>query len=134
MSIYVPRLRNMDKVKQKIDNIKWGYRGVAVEAFGEWMLGNESRGLKHYPPKPTGSTYVRTFNLRNGWQLRNTGDGVNVRVVNPVKYAAYVQGNDTQAWMHAGRWRVVAQVFEDNFKGAIRHAQAAVNALIKANK
>jgi hypothetical protein len=131
MSIYIPKLRNLDKVKRKIDRIKWGYKGVAVEAFAEWMIGTPARGLKHYPPKPAGSKYVRTFNLRNAWE--KVGIGTNTRIRNLMSYAGFVQGDKTQAWMHVGRWRIVSQVMADNFKGAIRHAQAAVNKLIKAN-
>ncbi len=133
MSLYAAKPRNIDKIKQKLDTIQHGLKGHATEAVAEWMIGNESRGLQHYPAKPEGSTYNRTYNLRFGWIAKNWGDGTQVRIVNTVPYAGYVQGDKDQAWMHVGRWRTVNQVIASNIKGAIRHAQSVVNKFIKMN-
>lgn len=74
-----------------------------------------------YPPKPTGSTYVRTGTLGRTLGSGNSYNGI--RTVKPgqgrlmsaewgsrLKYAPYVIGEKEQAWMHKGRWWTVATV------------------------
>jgi|APSaa5957512622_1039677.scaffolds.fasta_scaffold13554_1 hypothetical protein len=102
-------------------------RGIATEAAAEYLLGNERRGLRYYPRRRPKQKYVRTFKLRNGWQL--LGEGAKARVENNVPYAPFVQG-ERQAWMHAGRWRPYTKVAEDNTKGMIQAADRKVQKYI----
>ena len=70
--------------------------------------------LKEYPPPPLGSTYVRTGNLGRGWTITSRSNGYTLR--NPVSYTKYVHGNAyglEQAWMHAGRWRLLRDEVEE---------------------
>lgn len=87
--------------------------------------------LQEYPPAPAGSTYVRTFALKNGWQELLVLSGNRLGLVeNPVAYAPYVQDPDSQAAVHAGRWQTTedvarekeaaaAAIYEDYIQGLI---------------
>lgn len=75
-----------------------------------------------YPPKPAGSTYIRTGNLGTGlgssmsggatggmptiYQTRRLGVGAYVSEVgsSTPHYNELVIGEGRQAWMHQGRW------------------------------
>lgn len=86
-----------------------------------------------YPPERPGQTYVRTYTLRDGWSrppvLQATPNGLEGRLGNETKYGPYVQGHDTQAWMHRGRWQTNLSILRklepriaNRFKRAIEKA------------
>ncbi len=111
------KIRNNDKLANKLSKLPYGVRGKACEAATLALLGKEGsapKGLRYYPPKPANSTYVRTFTLRGGWQASKWGDGTKIKIINAVPYAPFVQGNKEQAWMHKGRWRTVSKIISDN--------------------
>lgn len=62
--------------------------------------------MQTYPPPPPTSTYRRTRNLGNRWETRvvATGGQIGAQVFNPVGYGPFVQGQETQARVHRGRW------------------------------
>ena len=67
--------------------------------------------FQDYPPPPAGSTYVRTFFLKNSWSTKQgTGDILGIVQSVGVPYAPFVQG-DSQAFMQIlealrqGGWR-----------------------------
>ena len=111
------KVRNLGEVSNAISSMPLGLRGEAADAASDYLLGNEQRGLRHYPAQRPGQKYIRTYNLRSGWQ--KDGKGVQIALHNSVEYAPYVQGDDTQAWMHAGRWHTVTQIFQSNIDGMI---------------
>ena len=121
------KIRNNDKLAKKLSGLPYGVRGKACEAAAFALMGNERKGLKYYPPKPSGSSYVRTYDLRFGWRASKWGDGTKIKIVNAVPYAGFVQGDGQQAWFHKGRWRTVSKVIDDN-KTAIDNA---INAEVK---
>lgn len=57
--------------------------------------------MKVYPPKPEGSTYQRTMQLRNRWTFGVDDDGSKAIIGNYTPYAPYVQGREKQTWYHA---------------------------------
>ncbi len=78
--------------------------------------------LQTYPP-PTGGSYERTGDLGRGWaesgavQADASGtnqfaDRVSVTLRNSVEYAGWVQGPDTQAAVHQGRWETTQQALD----------------------
>ena len=125
------KIRNDESIAKKISEVPWGARGAATEAAALVIMGNEQTGLKHYPPKPSGSVYTRTYALRFGWQAQKWGDGTGMRIVNGVEYAPYVQGSDAQAWMHKGRWKTVAEVISSNAALINLRIDQAVNRFLK---
>ena len=99
-------------------------KGPMTEAAAVYLVGNYRRGLRHYPKKRPLQKYVRTFKLRRGWLVEYSRTKTRVR--NNVPYAPFVQGDNTQAWMHAGRWRTTSKVASDNEKGMTRAATLAM--------
>ena len=111
------KIRNNDKLADKLSKLPWGVRGKACEAAAFALMGNKgntAKGLQYYPPKPSASKYVRTYDLRFGWQAQKWGDRTKIRITNAVPYAPFVQGDGQQAWMHKGRWRTVSKIISDN--------------------
>lgn len=71
--------------------------------------------MKAYPPQRAGSSYVRTFQMRQAWRLEKHSAG-QFSIVNMARsrgrlYAHWVVGLQ-QAWMHAGRWWQAMRVVE----------------------
>lgn len=110
------KIRGNDKLSKKFDGLPRGVRGRACAAAAFVLMGNERKGLKYYPAKPAASTYVRTYDLRFGWQASKWGDGTKIKIVNAVPYAGFVQGDNQQAYMHKGRFRTVSKILDDNKK------------------
>ena len=87
------------------------------------------------PPKPAGSQYIRTFDMRDNWnrQVRDVPDGVIGEVTNRNHpYVHLVMGEQTQVRLHRGRWPTdedivnrlsdqTAQLFDDAVRRAIGH-------------
>lgn len=118
------KIRGMDEFKSYIDDIARNSRGVATETITDYLIGNESRGFKHYPP-PMGQKYKRTGILRGGWMRR--GERTTSRAENTIYYSPFVQGTGTQAhWAQGYGWRNVAQIIATNIAGACRAAEAAI--------
>lgn len=151
------KTRGLKEFTDYIGSLARNVRGLVTEAITDWLIGNQSRGLKHYPPYKyvtRRAAYGRTFSserqrryvmakissgqidpgaphrtgrLQRGWVKQ--GKGVNARAVNQVAYAAHVMSTTDQARQPARvGWRKVAQVIADNMAGAIRHAEAAIRA------
>lgn len=105
-------------------------RGPMTEAASWELVGNTRRGLKHYPLKPKKSRYKRTYILREGWGF--TKYGAAIKVINPVKYAPYVQGDKEQAWMHKGLWDIVSVTVEKNWERMVAAAEKALSKYLKS--
>jgi hypothetical protein len=119
-----------DNLVELIESLPRNLRGPVVETASVYLVGNEYRGLKHYPPRP-GSQYIRTYNLRAGWQI--LGEGVKTRIFNDVEYAPFVQGDNTQAWMHVGIWKTISETADSNQAGMMRAVDQRVAREIKAH-
>jgi len=121
------KLRGNPELEEKLEQLPYGYKRVALEAFTDYTIGDERHGLKWYP-EPRGQTYVRKYNLRNGWGVKDTQGGYRPVIYNDIPYAPHVPN----MWGRGGRidygWRQYADIIKSNFNGAIRHARAAVNA------
>lgn len=80
--------------------------------------------MRNYPPKRPRQRYVRTYKLRDAWQVKKLATGYTVK--NGTKYANYVIGtpqgrigNGGQAWMHVGRWLLFRDVAEHEVSKAL---------------
>lgn len=128
MTIKIGKVRNIENVNAYIDSVKRGLKGIATEAVAEYMIGNEQRGLQHYPPEKEWYTHKRTYATRFGWQVKNWGDGTRVKIVNTAKHAIYPY---TRWAGSPWGWRTIPERVESNIKGAIRHAKSIVGKFIK---
>jgi hypothetical protein len=157
------KVRNLEQVKKWISALPRKYRGAATKAMAEWFIGTGQRGLKRYPPykyvsrkSAYGKTFVsdkqrryvmakiregridpgvphRTGNYQRGWNIQ--GEGVKIKIVNQVPYAQFVGGDETQARLNKKvGWRTISVIISTNIKGAIRHAEAAINKITKGTK
>lgn len=63
--------------------------------------------LRFYPAPPANSTYIRTYRLRDGWNvhLAHEGNGFAVILTNDVSYAKYVVGSLAKAKAAAARFQ-----------------------------
>lgn len=118
------------KIKNWLRSIKGGGIKAALTALGEYFVGNEAHGLKHYPP-PRPSKYVRTYTLRAGWTY-TVPQGNKLYVSNRVDYAGYVQGDPPAAHMRKRGWRGWRAVVASNMAGALRHGKAALMQWIRS--
>ena len=71
---------------------------------------------RNYPPPPAGSTYTRTYVLRDGWadvEVDTSPGRIEADIYNTVDYAEFVYG-PAQAAVHSGRWPTDAALVDEN--------------------
>ena len=118
------KTRGFSEVQAMLKDLPYGAKKVVLPAVSEYLLGDDRHGLKHYPP-PKGQKYVRTYKLKDGWDIQS--DIYRQRIVNNIYYAPFVPNR----WAHYG-WRQWAQVIADNMDGAMRHANAKLNEWLRS--
>ena len=156
--------KGIPELRRYLDGLMRGVKIHAVRAFMEYLIGDQTHGLKHYPvynyitrEQAYGQTFVadrqrrwffaalkdgkigepgyphRTGELQRGWEYKELNSNwTQATIENQVPYSGYVMGNVGQARLNSmAGWRNVMTVIADNFRGAIRHAQAAVNAYLR---
>lgn len=156
-------VRGVEKLKAFFAKLPAAARKIAAPAVAEYIIGNESHGLKHYHAYKhiaradvyspifksdkqrayvmasirSGAIKVgenRHGNLRDGWKQNPQGGGYGARIYNAVPYAQYVQGDGSQSRIHkAMGWRTMMAVVNTNIKGAMKKAEQAVQDWIQKN-
>lgn len=122
-------VRGLAELERKLKQVPYGTRKEAVQAATVYLIGDDTHGLKHYPP-PKGQKYKRTGRLKAGWN--KTASEYNPVIRNQVPYAAAVPVVwGSGGWINYG-WRMWMDVIQSNMKGAIRSAQAAVSKKLRA--
>ena len=153
--------REIKDVQDMLEGVKKGAKSVIVPAVNEYLIGDESHGLKHEPAynyvdRTTAYGFpfftdkqrkyffwalgegiinpgsgYRSHEFQNGWKVR--GDLYRQTIYNDVPYGKYLMGNDTQARQPAAvGWRTISDVIASNIKGAIRHANAVFGKWLKS--
>lgn len=117
------KMRGQDAVENMLKDVPYGAKQIVLPAVSEYIVGNESHGLRYYPPQTT-QVYDRTYELRGGWHVE--GDVYRQRITNSVGYSPYVP-----RWKQYG-WRAWADVVASNMQGALRSANAKLSAWLKA--
>ena len=79
-----------------------------------------------YPKERIGQKYVRTYRLRDSWEIGRKSSGTleGYTIKNDTPYAPYVMGDaygNRQAWMHIStdqgkRWTMTRDIVEDEIK------------------
>lgn len=120
-------VRGIDQLKKFFSELTPAARKAAVKGASEYLVGNDSHGLRHYVSYKhvtRKSAYGRTFEsdkqrryvmakirsgeitpgranrtntLKRGWAYKLQGGGFGARVYNPVPYAHFVMGDEGQA-------------------------------------
>jgi len=130
-----------------------GVKDEATRSVAEYLVGDSSHGLKHYPPYKYISMqrayggfisdkqrrYVmamikegkirpgqdnRTGNLSANWEYK--AQGGRYTITNDTPYAKYVQGGQQSNMHNLIGWRQTLQTVKDNLAGAYRHANANI--------
>ncbi len=151
-------VRGVEEVQAFIKKVPYGAVKIALNAIGEYFLGNDIHGLRHYEPYKYVSrkrAYGQTFqsdkqrrwfwanggpdmigNNRTGatasaWQMKETNSGYGITLENKSEGAKWIW-SDKQARQPAmvGH-RTAREKIASNMAGAMRHARAAVSAYLK---
>lgn len=151
-------VRGLDGLRKFLKDAPRGCTVEAIRAYAEYLLGNEQRGLRHYPARVQhgkdnpyqwqsekqrkayfasngfgkGIPYQRTGDLGRAWHIVERMDGYQSRIVNDLDYADFVQGVVQQRGHWADKWRKARDIVATNTQGAIHAAQLAVNRWLKA--
>jgi len=149
------KIRGVEEINNFFKSLPHGTMKAAIAAFTEYLLGDDSHGLRHAPPRRThgpGNPYKwqsekqrkayfasngfgggipsrRTGAVNRGWQA--SVDPYRKTVFNRLNYARYVMGARQQMGHAVDGWRKVAKVIADNMKGGMLRARQAVARWIK---
>lgn len=102
--------KNMQDLSREIPRISKDH----IKKLGKRVIDQ----MKKYPPQRAGSTYVRTYRLRDSWKVVENTKGIQIRADasrNGRKYDEYVVGGpegEGQAWMHVGNWLLFRDVVD----------------------
>ena len=151
--------RSLKKVQKMLEDLPKGAKSIIVPAFNEYLIGDESHGLKHEP----GYNYVdrtsaygfpfftdkqrryffwalgegiinpgqdnRTHNFRDNWKVR--GDLYRQTIYNDVPYGKWLMSEGQARQPAQVGWRRISEVVKSNMKGAIRYAKQKLNEWFK---
>lgn len=147
--------------KEIIDFLSILPRGVkiaAMSAYAEYLIGDESHGLKYNPPRVThdadnpylwqsekqrraffatdgfggGIPHERTGETTNAWTLQvKDSNWTSAKIVNDSPGAYWVQGEGQQRGHKADGWRRDVAIIASNAAGAMSKAIAAVQAWLQ---
>jgi hypothetical protein len=151
--------RGVQEAQDFVKDLPYQTKQVASDAIAEYLVGDESHGLKHEAPyhyvSPFQSysddpakaarqrgwifthldqigTGIRTHAMQAAWKIARTGAGA-VQISNNSDGIQFVMGNDKQSRQSdAVGWRKVSENIQDNMAGAVRHAVAKINEYLKA--
>lgn len=86
------------------------------------------RDMQEYPIQRVGSTYRRTGTLGRLWttRIQQSGQYMEGKVGNRVKYAPFVQSRQFQARVHRGRWQTDERVVNLNARTIVRDFEATI--------
>ena len=153
-------VRNNEAIQKFIRRVvPYGAVKVALEAIAEYLLGDESHGLRHAPAykyvtrkKAYGQTFSsdkqrrrfwanggpamignhRTGATQEGWKAKPTNNGYGFTLTNSAPGAYWTMSDRGQANQpRLAGWRKASEVVASNLAGAMRAGRAAVAALIR---
>ena len=155
-------IRGIKEIQAFFRKLPRGSLRAGMRAFGEYILGNEQRGLRHSEPYKyvsRKSAYGITFftekqrrwfwanggpdmigNNRTGesakaWTLVEKNNGYKISLQNQTRAAFYTRDDKGQARQPAKvGWRKTSAVVAANAAGAMRSANAAVKKWIADNR
>lgn len=156
------RVRNIEAVQSFLRSVPKGALKVALEAFTEYVIGNDAHGLKHNDPykyvsrkSAYGVSFFtekqrrwfwanggpdmigkpRTGATSEAWKAVPSSNEYQYKIVNNTAGGYYTRDDKGQARQPAKvGWRKVSQVLADNYLGGIRAAVAAVKRYLKDKK
>ena len=157
MDIKIGPPKNIDSVLRHLKNLPYGTKREAVIGVAEHLVGDEQHGFSHDDPyrqttrrKVYGQTFFSDAQRRKVMAMINNGEivigqrqnspteasgqygyklirgGYGAVITNPSPGAYW-----TRIWGGWKNWRSATQVIHDNLAGAVRHALARVNRILR---
>ena len=129
-----------DELSSALGNLETEFQNETAKAQ-EQSIANMKSDLMAYPAARTGSTYTRTYILRNGWQeapvvtTNSIVSGFPAKVTsieNPVPYAGWVQRRSTQTYWNRARWTTVEDAIAANTPSVVDTIIRALNVLARS--
>lgn len=148
-------VRGLKELQDYLHSLPRGVRIAAMRAFSEYVVGDESHGLKHEPSQKThgpdnpyqwqsekqrkaffatdgfgqGIPTVRTHEGVNSWTvIEKDSNWTQVKIEGGNKF---VQGEWQQRGHAADGWRKYTDIIKTNMTGALRAANVAVQAWLR---
>ena len=155
-------VRGIEQLNAFLRDLPRGAVKIGLPALAEWIVGNGQRGLKRYSPykhvayrsayggfkSEKQRRYVmaaikdgridpgvphRTGRTQRGYEVHITNGGYTAKITNDEPGAYWTRHDTGQARLNAmAGWRKMSDVVRTNIAGAVRHAQAKVNAWLKS--
>lgn len=153
-------VRDLQRIEKMLKNLPKGAKSIVVPAVSEYLIGDESHGLKHEPAYnyvdrtsaygfpfftdkqrryffwALGEGIInpgrnnRTHEAQDGWKTR--GDLYRQQIYNDAPHAKWLYSDRDQARQPAKvGWRKISEIIASNMKGAIRHARMKLNEWLK---
>lgn len=122
----------VEAVQAELNKIRLDTIQDAVSAILDDMAAEAAQ----YPAPPPESTYKRTGQLGEKWTNAQTTFVQSSATVleavreNSTPYGPYVQGAETQAQVHAGRWKTVESLMADWEARAAERIEEAIGRLV----
>lgn len=159
MKIRFNPILGLEEVKALIKSLPRGVKHAFMLAFSEYIVGDESHGLKHEPTQKThdennpyqwtsekqrkaffatdgfgrGIPTVRTHETSGGWTVATEdSDWTRVRIENEAEGAHWVYGDGQQRGHAADGWRYYWDIVATNTTGAFSKGLAAVNNFLQS--
>lgn len=153
------QVKGLDSVQALLRELPRGVKGVAVRAAAEVLVGDDSKGLSHYPGykfvsrasaygKPFFTTKQRrwffaalaegkihpgqnrrTGEIARGWKI--TGQGTNIRIINRAPGVVWVMGANQARQPKKVGWRMAENVINGMVPSMTRAMVAAANRWIR---
>lgn len=150
-------IKNLDKVQAYLKQVPHGTKREAVIGIAEYLVGDSRHGFKHDDPymqttreKVYGQTFFSERQRKKVMAMIRSGEIViGSRKYSPTQssegygfkptnngYGAVITNDSpgaywTRIWRGWKNWKSSAQVIQSNIKGALRHATARINSILK---
>ena len=132
--------QGFDQLTTALNNLETEFQEETAKAQ-EQAIANMKSDLMAYPAARRGSTYTRTYILRNNWQeapvltTNSMDSGFPAKVTsieNPVPYAGWVQRRSTQTYWNRARWTTVEDAIAKNTPSVVDTIIRALNVLARS--
>lgn len=112
-------IKGLPELRRKLEELEQAIEQMADPTSDALNL--LKKRMQDYPPPPPGSTYQRTYNLKNSWQETVITSGTTTigNLFSSIPYGPLVQDRENQAGIHQGRWQTIQDVLEEEEQNAV---------------
>jgi len=119
---------NLEVINTHIDDI---LRQIVDPHLKKFLRGYTQQTLKIYPPVPPQSTYIRTGELRRGWDVTVNRYAGEAAIVNRTEYAKWVIGKEQTRFHGRTGWLRLADHEDKVIAGATPVISKALDSEIR---